>query len=152
MTYGNTWQQGDSCIECQDFETGERVSIEIKPGECAEMATIPRVGGAEESWDELWLGLSEAFPRVDLRMRHSLSVPSESSNFVQHCCIVMKKHTRFYCDVASGAVDKTPVETAQEAYKLGKKLKRGAAVVRDLLDQVFVMTDLGIAVFPPASE
>ena len=34
------------------------------------------------------------------------------------------------------ATDKTPVETAQEAYKLGKKLKRSATFVRDLLDQV----------------
>lgn len=44
------------------------------------------------------------------------------------------------------AADKTPVETAQEAYKLGKKLKRGAAVVRDLLNQVFVMADVGVVV------
>lgn len=60
MTFGNTWQQGDSCVECQDFETGKRVSIEIKPGGCVEMASIPGVGGAEESWDGLWLGIVEA--------------------------------------------------------------------------------------------
>lgn len=32
--------------------------------------------------------------------------------------------------------DKTPIEVAQEAFKLGKKLKRSAAVVRELLERV----------------
>lgn len=50
------------------------------------------------------------------------------------------------------AVDKTPVETAQEAYKLGKKLKRGAAVVKDLLDQVIVMAELGVIGRPRQSR
>lgn len=34
------------------------------------------------------------------------------------------------------AADKTPIEVAQEAFKLGKKLKRSAAVVRELLERV----------------
>ena len=34
------------------------------------------------------------------------------------------------------AADKTPIEVAQDAFKLGKKLKRSAAVVRDLLERV----------------
>lgn len=32
--------------------------------------------------------------------------------------------------------DKTPIEVAQEAFKLGKKLKRSAAVVKELLERV----------------
>ena len=36
----------------------------------------------------------------------------------------------------SFAADKTPIEVAQEAFKLGKKLKRSAAVVRELLERV----------------
>lgn len=34
------------------------------------------------------------------------------------------------------AAGKTPIETAQDAFKVGKKLKRSASVVRELLDQV----------------
>lgn len=32
--------------------------------------------------------------------------------------------------------EKTPIEMAQDAFKLGKKLKRSAAVVRELLERV----------------
>eukprot|EP00903_Cladosiphon_okamuranus_P015360 g14186.t1 len=62
MTYGHAWEYGQTHVACEDFDTGDRVSVEI--------------------------------PR-----------------------------------------DKTPIEVAQEAFKLGKKLKRSAAVVRELLER-----------------
>ncbi|CAN0141838.1 unnamed protein product [Ectocarpus sp. 6 AP-2014] len=62
MTYGYDWEYGQTHVHCEDFDTGEPVSIEI--------------------------------PR-----------------------------------------DKTPIDVAQEAFKLGKKLKRSAAVVKELLDR-----------------
>ncbi|CAM9231868.1 unnamed protein product [Ectocarpus fasciculatus] len=62
MTYGYAWEYGQTHVHCEDFDTGEPVSIEI--------------------------------PR-----------------------------------------DKTPIDVAQDAFKLGKKLKRSAAVVKELLDR-----------------
>ncbi|CAB1119421.1 unnamed protein product [Ectocarpus sp. CCAP 1310/34] len=62
MTYGYAWEYGQTHVHCEDFDTGEPVSIEI--------------------------------PR-----------------------------------------EKTPIDVAQEAFKLGKKLKRSAAVVKELLDR-----------------
>lgn len=46
---------------------------------------------------------------------------------LHRCCAVL---------VCFCAADKTPIEVAQEAFKLGKKLKRSAAVVRELLERV----------------
>ncbi|CAN0181374.1 unnamed protein product, partial [Hapterophycus canaliculatus] len=63
MTFGHSWEYGQTHVDCEDFDTGEMISVEI--------------------------------PR-----------------------------------------DKTPVEVAQAAFKLGKKLKRSAAVVRELLERV----------------
>ncbi|CAM9534860.1 unnamed protein product [Ectocarpus sp. 12 AP-2014] len=62
VTYGYAWEYGQTHVHCEDFDTGEPVSI-----------GIPR--------------------------------------------------------------DKTPIDVAQDAFKLGKKLKRSAAVVKELLDR-----------------
>lgn len=32
VTYGHTWVHGDTHVDCEDFETGERISLEIKRG------------------------------------------------------------------------------------------------------------------------
>lgn len=32
MTYGHSWEQGQTHVDCEDFDTGERVSIEIPRG------------------------------------------------------------------------------------------------------------------------
>ncbi len=32
MTYGHAWEQGQKHVDCEDFDTGERVSVEIPRG------------------------------------------------------------------------------------------------------------------------
>lgn len=32
MTYGHAWEYGQTHVECEDFDTGERVSVEIPRG------------------------------------------------------------------------------------------------------------------------
>lgn len=44
------------------------------------------------------------------------------------------------------SVDRTPAEAAQDAYKKSKKLKRSAAIVADLLEEVRLLTTVKFAV------
>lgn len=44
MTYGHAWEYGQTHVECEDFDNGERISVEIPRGIETEMAMIvPRV-------------------------------------------------------------------------------------------------------------
>lgn len=36
-TYAHNWVQGDAVVECEDFDTGERITIEVKSGAVREL-------------------------------------------------------------------------------------------------------------------
>lgn len=42
MTYGHAWEYGQTHVECEDFDTGERVSVQIPRGTENQSAEIPR--------------------------------------------------------------------------------------------------------------